>query len=113
MNDTNTLAAAVATARTHLDAVVAKRDAYRRTHNEGGAGFNPYEERVIEAVDALRAARLAEYASRWEELRAAWNAGVAKYSVNGQLAMRDLKKIEAEVGVSRADLVAVKKMVEG
>lgn len=83
------------------------------THNDGGYGFNPYQAKHDAAVAQAADARITDLASRFAQIRAAWNTAVAKYTVNGQMRAADLQKIEREVGVTRAELLLAKKRAEG
>lgn len=82
-------------------------------HNEGGEGYNPYAAKIDAAVTQAVDARIADLASRFGEIRAAWNSAVAKYTVNGQLRAADISKIEREVGVTRNELLLAKSRAEG
>lgn len=86
---------------------------YDAVHNEGGEGCNPYDAKHDAAVDHAVQARIAEIVSRFAEVRAAWNAAVAKYTVSGKLRATDITRIEAEVGVTYNELVLAKRQAEG
>jgi hypothetical protein len=81
------------------------------THNDGGEGFNPHLAKHDAAVDQAVKARIAEIAARFPEVRAAWNAAVAKYTINGKLRTQDIAKIEAEVGVTQNEIRLAKAAV--
>ena len=81
--------------------------------NEGGEGFNPYQAKHDATVKQAADARMADLVSRFAEVRAAWNAAVTKYTVNGKVSCRDLPKIEAEAGVSQIEMMSLKDRVKG
>jgi hypothetical protein len=91
----------------------AQYDNFGRIQNNGGDGHNPYEKPMLDAVSSLHSARIDDYAARWPEIKARWNAAVAKYTGPKGVSAADLPKIEAEAGISRADVQAVKAKVEG
>lgn len=86
---------------------------YSRLQNEGGEGYNPHWAKHDAAVAAAVEANLAAYADRWTEVKAAWNAAVAKYAGPKGVSMADLAKIEAEAGINHDTLKLVKARVEG
>jgi len=81
---------------------------YQQVVNEGGEGYNPYDEQHDNAVRAAADARMDELASRANELRAAWNAAVMSRSVNGQLRASDMPAIEKEVGATQNEMRLLK-----
>lgn len=81
---------------------------HTETHNEGGYGYNPHEAAMRAEAAAAANARIESLIPRFEELRSTWNAAVAKYTVAGKLPMSALAKIEAEVGVTRAEMIMLK-----
>jgi hypothetical protein len=101
----------IATIKSEIASLQVQARAHRNSHNEGSYGYNPYDSKIEDACKRLRAAELADYVARWDDIRAAWNAAVAKYARNGKVDMRDLPKIEAEAGISNGDRMAVKAMV--
>lgn len=101
----------IAAIKSEITNLQAKAHAHRNSHNEGGYGYNPYDPKIEDACKRLRAAELADYASRWDDIRAAWNAAVAKVSGPRGVSMHDLAKVEASVGITLGDLKAVKAMV--
>lgn len=103
----------IKTIQAELADLCAKRDAHNRSHNDGGHGYNPYDSKIEDACDRLRAAKMVDYVARWPEIKAAWNAAVAKYSTARGIDMRDLPKIEAAAGITMAEIKAVKATVEG
>lgn len=82
--------------------------AYTSSQNEGAYGFNPHEAAMQAAARSAADARLDSVVARFDAIRAAWNTAVAKYTVNGQLSMAALKRIESEVGVTRTELLSAK-----
>ena len=102
---------AIQSAKATLAEVQAKSSAYRSRNNEGGYGYNPYENEEMEAIRAVVAAELADRVARYPEIKAAWNAAIAKHTVNGQIDMRQLPQIEKEVGVTMAQIRELKAMV--
>lgn len=111
MTTTTTTNNSIIAIKTELADLTARARAYRNTHNEGGYGYNPYDAKIEDACRRLREAELADYAARWPQIRAAWNAALAKYTNNdGNIDMRNLPKIEAEAGISLGDMKAVKAM---
>lgn len=87
---------------------MSKLTAFRNLHNEGGEGYNPEEAKDVIAARAAADARIESLLPRFAELRAAWNAAVAKYAANGQISATVLAKIETEVGVTRLEMLALK-----
>jgi len=90
----------------------AKEAAYKQSHNEGAAGYNPYTNKVIECAGRLRQAELEEMLPKFPELRAAWNAEIARITTPRGVAMRDLKKLEEKLGVTAQTLRKLKAMHE-
>jgi hypothetical protein len=82
--------------------------AYTKVANEGGYGYNPHEESMQAAAREAAETRIAGLVARADELRAAWNAAVAKHAANGQVSMAALKLIESEVGITLGDLKTIK-----
>lgn len=82
--------------------------AYRNANNEGGYGYNPHEAQMLADAKAAADARIDSILARYDELRAAWNAAVAKYAKNGQLTMQALAQIEREVGVTLSEIKIAK-----
>ncbi len=91
--------------------MLAKARAYDKRNNEGAYGYNPYDDKVIDAGRAVLAAELADRVARFPEIKAAWNAAIARYTVDGQIDMRQMPKIEKEVGVTMAQIRELKAMV--
>lgn len=85
-----------------------KYAAYRNAVNEGGEGYNPYEEEMLAEARAKAEARIQEIIDNMDTYRAAWNAAVAKYVKGGVVDTRDLKAIEAEAGITKAEMQTVK-----
>lgn len=88
------------------NALKAAKDAqvkFSRAVNEGGYGYNPHGSKVLDLV--------IEKSKLWREylllngeyFRVAWRAAVHKYAKNDQVDMADVKKIEAEAGITLAD----------
>lgn len=91
----------------------ANANRHNMAHNEGGEGYNPHTHKHDAAVETAVEAEIAALIPRYEELKAAWNAAVAKHTVNGKLDMRALPKIEAEAGVTLNMVRILKSRVEG
>lgn len=85
-----------------------KYDAHRNAMNEGGEGFNPYEEQIIAEAQAKTEDRIQHIIANLDEYRARWNAAVAKHSVGGQIAAAAIRKVEQEAGVSLHEMKLVK-----
>lgn len=82
--------------------------AHTKTHNEGGYGFNPHEAAMLAAAHAAADARMSDLIGRAAEVRAAWNAAIAKHTVNGLVPTAALKLIEAEAGVTMLEMTSLK-----
>lgn len=102
----------VETIKAEIADLNAKAAAHRTRHNEGRDGYNPYTAKIEDACARLYEAEIADCMTRWDELRAAWNAALAKYSRGGRVDMRDLPKIEAEAGITNSMRMAVKARME-
>ena len=101
----------IATAKATHAEILAKARAYGKRNNEGAYGYNPYDDKIIEAGRAVLAAELADRVARYPEIKAAWNAAIAKHTVNGQIDMRKMPQIEKEVGVTMAQIRELKALV--
>ena len=80
---------------------------HNASHNEGGEGYNGNWAKHDAAVAAAGDAHIDALVARAPELRAAWNAAVAKFAVNGNVATKDLQKIEAAAGITLNELKLV------
>lgn len=98
----------IQTAKAALAEVQAKSRAYNNRNNEGGYGYNPYEAAEMDAIRAVVAAELADRVARFPEIKASWNAAIAKHGVNGQVDMRKMPQIEKEAGVTMAQIRELK-----
>ncbi|OWL90144.1 hypothetical protein [Halopseudomonas aestusnigri] len=85
-----------------------KVTAYNLTHNEGGEGYNPHLAAAQAEAEAKAEARIQHIIGNITTYKAAWGAALAKYSKNGQVATKDLAKIEAEAGVTQLEIQIVK-----
>jgi len=85
-----------------------KIQAHDAVHNEGGEGYNPEHAKDEAAARAKSEAHIADLLARADEIKAAWNAAIAAHSVNGQVNMRDLPKIEKMAGVKLNDIQTLK-----
>lgn len=81
---------------------------FDQTFNEGGEGFNPYQETAAARAAQAAEARMADMMARAKDLRAAWNVAVAKYTTARGVSMSDLAKIEREVGATRLEMAELK-----
>lgn len=81
---------------------------FDETFNEGGEGFNPHQETAAARAAQAAEARMANLVLHAQDLRAAWNAAVAKYTTARGVSMSDLAKIEREVGATRLEMVELK-----
>lgn len=99
------------TIKAELVDLIAKRDAYGRHNNEGGEGYNPYDDEIEAACKALHAAEDADLIARWPEVKARWNAVIAKYTVDGRVDMRNMPKIESEAGIKLTEVQRIKALL--
>lgn len=81
---------------------------HNATYNEGGYGFNPYEASAASRAADAAEARMVDLMSRAAEVRAAWNAAVAKYTTSKGVSMLDMPKIEREAGVTKLEMADLK-----
>lgn len=98
----------IQTAKAALAEVQAKSRAYNNRNNEGGYGYNPHDDAEMAAIRAVVAAELADRVARFAEIKAAWNAAIAKHTVNGQMDMRKMPLVEKEAGVTFAQVRELK-----
>ena len=82
--------------------------AHNATHNEGGYGYNPFEQPAAQRAHDAAEARMADLMSRAAEVRAAWNAAVAKYATAKGVSMLDMPKIEKMTGVTQNEIGMMK-----
>lgn len=82
--------------------------AYDRINNEGGEGFNPFWRQHEEAVMQATREEIEAMIPRWQEIRAAWNAAVAKYTINGKVDVKNMPDIEREAGVTQNQISRLK-----
>lgn len=100
-------------AQKELEEMLEKKKSYNESNNEGGFGFNPYAEKVLEANKKKNSARLDALAENFGQLRQEWNDWVAKNSSGGALKMSEVADKAKNMGLnSHSEIAEIKAHAE-
>lgn len=91
-----------------LEVLKAKRKKHAMRFNEGGYGYNPFDEKINELVAKRKAEFEQHLLENGEYFRLKWRAAVMKYSDGEKFRMTDMKKIEAEAGITHLEAMWLK-----
>lgn len=90
-----------------------KMRAHNSSNNEGGFGFNPYEEKLLAARKEMDSIRLDALAASFPQLREEWNGWVAANNTSKGLQMTAVTAKAKSMGLSsHNEIPAIKARAE-